>query len=259
MRTTRSRIRLALVCTLVVCAVPIATVSVAGQDTASEGEFVVTTSSGDQFCLSAIEGNDSVQRFYGYQGSGSDSRGGETGFEQAETATLLLYRSTSTGNLSLVFLHGSANESDLRRAKYDLTGFEGANWLVQDDPESFPYDSYGFTDGAPTYAQWRWQGGTDGGALGPLGDSVDVSVNASSQDVSTWRVIGSDGSVAGTIPVDGAVDISTASADGPCGPPAGTTEETGSSSDGGDLPLVPVVALVLALLVAGGAVWYRQN
>lgn len=175
-------------------------------DAPTEG-YLIEPDGGEQFCVTAFETEENVSDFYGYNTGDNDSRGGETGFEKAETASLLLHRDTAEGRLSLVFLHGSADESDLRRADYTLSGFEGMSWLVKDDPGSYPYDSYASTEGTPTGVNWRWQGGTDGGAIGPLGEEFDLSVSATTQEVETWRVIGGDGSVAGTLPVGGSVRI----------------------------------------------------
>jgi hypothetical protein len=171
------------------------------------GQYSISPSGGEAFCVTAVETDESVTEFYGYDTDDNDSRGGETGFEKADTASLFLHRDTTTDTLSLVFLHGSSDESNLRRADYALTGFDGVSWLVKDDPGSYEYDSYSSSNGALTEVNWRWEGGTDGGAVGPLGEEFDLTVLATTQEVSTWRVIDGDGSVAGTIPVEGSVQI----------------------------------------------------
>jgi PGF-CTERM protein len=223
----------------------LAAVGTGGAAVQGDGEgYVVETSDGGEFCLSPVEGTENVSQFYGYRSDSSDSRGGETGFEEARTASLFLYRSAQTGNLSLVFLHGSANESELRRADYSLSGFEGASWVVQDDPGSFAYDSYEFDGDAITGVNWRWESGTDGGAIAPLGDEFDVSITATTQEVETWRVIDGNGSAAGTAPVGGSVQIRTAT-----GEECTETTET-SGSDG---PGFGVVAALLGLAGAAAA------
>jgi len=201
---------IAIIVGLMVASIAVGAAAGAPETTnATDRGYPVETSGGEQFCVTPVEGAENVSQFYGYKTSAEDSRGGETGFERAETASLLLYEDTTTGNLSLVFLQGSSNESDLRRADYDLSGFEGLEWLVKDDPESFAYDSYEFDNGTITGVNWRWQSGTDGGAVGSLGDSFDLSIDATTQEVDTWRVIDGDGSVAGTAPVGGSVRIAT--------------------------------------------------
>lgn len=228
--------------------------------------YVVETSDGEQICLSPIEGTENVSAFYGQETTENDSRSGETGLEEPETASLFLYRDTTSGNLSLVFLHGSPNESNLRRADYNLSGFAGLSWIVKDDPGSFPYDSYETDNGSLTAVNWRWQSGFDGGAVGPLGDRFNLSVDATTQEVNTWRLLNGDRSVAWTIPVGGSVRVRTPPpGSGLCGSsgaeePADSENETTDSSDStdDDPPTLPLIALVL-VGIGVGVYYFRRR
>jgi hypothetical protein len=221
--------------------------AVGGQEAATAGTYLVETSDGEQFCVSAIESAENVSQFYGQQTVANDSRGGDTGLEKPETASLFLHQDTTSGNLSLVFLHGSPNETELRRADYRLSGFEGLSWLVKDDPESFPYDSYASENGTLTGVNWRWERGFDGGAVGPLGDQFNLSIDATTHEVSTWRVIDSDKSVAGTAPVGGSVQVRA---------PAQDSDLCGASDD--NPTTLPLIAFVIALIV-GIALYIRRR
>jgi hypothetical protein len=228
-------------------------------DSDSDSGYVVETSDGDEYCMQPIRNEGNVSQFYGYNTDARDSRGGDTSFEQAKTASLLLYEDTQTGNLSLVFLHGSANESNLRQANYDLSGFEGTEWLVKDDPESFTYDSYAYEDGAIAGVQWQWQSGTDGGAIGSLGSPFSVTVDATVQEVGTWRLIDGNSSTLGTVPVGGDVQISTPSdGDGPCSEGGNNQggDENGSDSSS-QLPLIAIAIVAIGIVGFGG--WYLRN
>lgn len=263
---------------LVVLAAVVSGVVVGGGNDAgrqANGEYVVETTSGEQFCVSPIEGSENVSQFYGYNTGAADSRGGETGLEEVGVASVLLYRDTTTDELSLVFLHGSSDADALRRADYDLDGFDGASWRVKDDPESYAYDTYLFDGDAITGVKWRWQSGTDGGAIGPLGEEFSVSVDATTHEVETWRVVDGDRSVAGTIPVGGSVEISSADSGGPCASNNETTEEmtettettkemtettdaTTETTTGENGPGFGVVVAVLAVFAAVGLRYWRR-
>jgi hypothetical protein len=215
--------------------------------------YLVETSGGEEFCVSPITGTENVGQFYGQSTDGGDSMIADTGFEQPQTGSLLLYRNTSADALSLVFVHGSTNESDLRRADYELSGFEGASWVVKDDPESFPYDSYESSNGTITGVNWRWESGTDGGAVGPLTGQVSLSITATTQQIDTWRMIGGHGGVAGTLPVGGTVNITGPSESGPCATatPTQTATTTEANDDGAGFGMLTAAIALFIVIVSG--------
>jgi len=73
---------------------------------------------------------------------------------------------------------------------FAITSDTAYSWIVQDDSDS-ANDDY-----SSTSASWRWNPCcTDGGALGTLGGSFDVTIDPTfDSGIDTWTVLSGDGS-----------------------------------------------------------------
>ncbi|MFB6109188.1 MAG: SipW-dependent-type signal peptide-containing protein [Haloplanus sp.] len=123
-----------------------------------------------EWCISAVEGQQSVTEFYDFQRS--DWSSGNTAIQAADTMRVFFYREQSTGDVYLVVINDSvADTDDGGDAIVEYVGLQEATnnadpWVVgaQDDPDGDSSDSY-----SATRTEWHWNPGkTDGGAAGPL-------------------------------------------------------------------------------------------
>ena len=134
-----------------------------GYYTVSQGETRVT--------VSPLENPVGVEDFYGYTASTAT-----TGYEEANTAVLFLYRDTASGELSLFVLLGGATGSTAGAASVTLNGIPaGADFLVQDDAGDFR-DTWELTPPTGTVS-WTWDDGLgDGMVLGPLTEEFALTI-----------------------------------------------------------------------------------
>lgn len=162
--------------------------------------FALEGPAGSTICVEPVEADRSVAEYYGYDREPSDSSSTPDGLEREDAIVTFLYRNTATGDLSLVCLNGDATASSDGggRAPMTFTGVSGTEWLVQDGQ---PGDGFGDQDpyetaegplGESESVIWGWDDSkTDGGAIGPLGESFDVGVvsdaEATVQDVTAAR------------------------------------------------------------------------
>lgn len=159
------------------------------QQQESNDTYAVTQ---DDDCIeiAPLSGNESVKSFYDYRtpiadnpytnttGQSYSSKGTIT-LQQPNTSSLFLYED-QTGNLSLVFLHGSVdNASDGGSVTFTITGLPGdGSWAVKDDEYEGEdrYDVWNESDGVHR-VDWTWgQGKTDGGAYTGLGDEFEITI-----------------------------------------------------------------------------------
>lgn len=146
-----------------------------------------------------LRGRESVRAFYDYrlpQRYVSDANGGfggeavpyssvgTTALQRAQTSIAFLYR--GPGGLSLVFVHGSVDDTSPGSVTFRIAGLpEGGDWIVRDDyyldpetgePHETNYDRWA-VEGSAHRIDWTWdRDRTDGGVFGYLGDEFDVYV-----------------------------------------------------------------------------------
>ena len=137
----------------------------------AQGDGFYTVSQGEtQVQITPLENPGGAGDFYGYAGSVA-----KTGFEEANTAVMFLYRDTVSGDLSLFVLLGGPNGT-AGAASLTLNGVPtGADFLVRDDIFDFR-DTWNLTP--PTGdASWTWDDGfSDGMVLGPLGSEFSLTL-----------------------------------------------------------------------------------
>ena len=141
--------------------------------------------------ITPLSGNESVKAFYDYRTPLADnpstnrtgtsfSSKGPIAIQRPNSSRLFLYQDR-TGNLSLVFLHGSVdNASDGGSATFTIRGLpEDGSWAVKDDEYDAVsnYDNWSEADGVHR-VDWTWgQNKTDGGAYTGLGDEFNVTID----------------------------------------------------------------------------------
>jgi len=153
-----------------------------GGGSCDEG-FVVEGPDGNTHCVAAVESDRSITEYYGYDTETQNSSALADGIEAVDATVSFVYRNTSTGDLSLVVVHDSPDGGSGGSVAMTFEGVDQTEWLVKDDPEprssSEVYESPGDTSDGSFSAIWGWSGSsslTDGGAIGSLGDSVDITL-----------------------------------------------------------------------------------
>lgn len=141
--------------------------------------------------VTPFSGNESVKSFYDYRtpyenntytnrtGRSYSSKGTVT-LQRPDASSIFLYEDR-TGNLSLVMVHGSAdNGSDGGSATFTITGLpEDGEWAVKDD-EYEGEDNYDVWQSANGVHRVDWTWGpekTDGGAYTGLGEEFNVTID----------------------------------------------------------------------------------
>jgi len=136
----------------------------------SDGFYTVSQGA-TRVTVTPLENAVDVVSFYGYAGSVAT-----TGFEEANTAVMFLYRNTSNGALSLFVILGGAAGGAAGSASMTLNGVPtSAGFQVQDDNFDFR-DQWDLTPPTGTVS-WTYDDGLgDGMVLGPLGDEVELTL-----------------------------------------------------------------------------------
>ena len=155
--------------------------------------------------------------FYGYSSASS-----HTGFEEVNASKMMLHLDATTGELTLVLVHGiDADSSGIQQpASHVLMKISGPPSmgvaLADDSPDEFKVASPGFITG-----DWSFQSNSDGGVIDGLlfpasAWQVDVSP-AFQKGISKWQWIDGSGNFFG-LPVGGTVSIRSngGSAKGTC-------------------------------------------
>ena len=134
-------------------------------------------------CVAAVESDLSIEEYYGFDTETQNSSALVDGMEVTDATISFVYRNTATGDRSLVVVHDSPDGGTGGAAVMTFQGVDGTEWLVKDDPEprssSEAYEVPGETDNDSISAVWGWSGDTsltDGGAIGPLDESFDITV-----------------------------------------------------------------------------------
>ena len=145
-------------------------------------ELVVEAPDGSTHCVVPVERDQSIAEYYGYDTETQNSSALADGFEAVDATVSFVYRNAATGERSLVVVHDSPEGGSGGSVAMTFEGVSGTEWLVKDDPEprssSEVYESPQEASDGSISTIWGWSGSsslTDGGALGPLGDSFDVT------------------------------------------------------------------------------------
>ena len=153
-----------------------------GGSTPSCEEMVVEAPDGSTHCVVPVERDQSITEYYGYDTETRNSAALADGFEAVDATVSFVYRNASTGDRSLVVVHDSPDGGSGGTVAMTFEGVGGTQWLVKDDPEprssSEVYESPQEASDGSISTIWGWSGSsslTDGGAIGPLGDSFDVT------------------------------------------------------------------------------------
>lgn len=137
---------------------------------------------GARTCVTPIERDGPVTEFYGYDPD--PGRASERDVWRVGRTVTFLYRNTATDTRSLVVASGVPHTDRIGNGRVIVTveGAEGTNWQLLDDPPDHPdgndhYDRPGDPlDGTETVV-WQYPSvETDGGVIGPLGKTFDVSL-----------------------------------------------------------------------------------
>lgn len=127
--------------------------------TLEQGDFSTT--------LVPLQDSQSVTDFYNYSNFQSN-----TGLEVDGRTQIFLYENTNTGNVSLVVLNGLADGGP-GDVTFSFEGLpDGTEFQVQDDPD----DTWSLND-STAEVEWSWdEGFNDGGALGPLSRTFEITI-----------------------------------------------------------------------------------
>lgn len=145
-----------------------------------EWDLVLELPDGTTEKVQAIEGQQSVQKYYGLDGSTSSLA---DGLERKSESVTFLYRDTENGKLSLMTTHGAPDDGG-GRAAMTFDGVQGMKWLVEDGGNN---DNFDTSSGAPLRdsetARWNWLDRfNDGGAIGPVTFPFDIEMT----HIPTW-------------------------------------------------------------------------
>jgi hypothetical protein len=149
----------------------------------ADTEIIVAGPDGSTHCVAAVDSDQSIEEYYGYDTETQNSSALADGIAVADATIAFVYRNTATGDRSLVVVHDSPDGGTAGDVVMSFQGIDGMEWLVKDDPEprssSEAYETPGETEGDSMSAVWGWSGDsslTDGGAIGPLGESFDITM-----------------------------------------------------------------------------------
>jgi len=118
---------------------------------------------GEIFEADPIPGVQNPDPWYHY--GSPENASANTGYEISNKTQLMLYED-DLGLLYLVVINDRYDDGSGGNVNMTVTGMEGADWVLQDDPG----EGYGGIDAAGNgWATWHWvECCTDGGILGPL-------------------------------------------------------------------------------------------
>ncbi|WP_396275463.1 SipW-dependent-type signal peptide-containing protein [Halodesulfurarchaeum sp. HSR-GB] len=150
-----------------------------------DDEFAIRQG-GETYCVSAIEGEESVEDFYDY----ADYHSQNLDIQDPGTSHLFFYQETD-GPLSLVLIHDSVEGETGGVASMEVSvvgqEMDDLDWWEQDDPIE-GRDDYQKTDSTLT-ADWIWdQPMTDGGILQGFEDQFCLEVTPGfNEDAAYWE------------------------------------------------------------------------
>jgi hypothetical protein len=151
----------------------------------SDTGFLLGDPDGTLHCVAPIQGDQPVTEYYGFDTTTDKSAVLPDELMAQDATVTFVYRNTTTGDRSLVIVHDAPASDTGGAAVMETFGTSGAEWLVQDDPPE--NDDYATPDGSidgVESAAWSWPGGvTDGGVIGPLGETFEVALTHRSQGV----------------------------------------------------------------------------
>jgi len=166
----------------------------------ADAEIIVEGPDETTHCVAAVESDQSIEEYYGFDTETQNSSALVGGIEVADATISFIYRNTVTGDRSLVVVHDSPDGGTGGDAVMSFQGIDGTEWLVKDDPEprsaSEVYEVPGETDDDSISAVWGWSGDsslTDGGAIGPLDESFDITITHHQEGTAKETTSGRDG------------------------------------------------------------------
>ena len=138
----------------------------------AQGDGFYTVSQGEtRVPITPLENPEAALDFYAFANTQSN-----TGYEEANTAIVFLYRNTLNGQLSVFVLLSGDAAATAGAVTMTLSGVPaGADWIVQDDEFDFR-DTWALTP--PTgNISWTWDDARgDGMVLGPLGEAFELTL-----------------------------------------------------------------------------------
>lgn len=173
------------------------------EDSSNETEYSATQD-GETTEITPIEGDEPVEELYDFRlpdsydneptrnatngaSFGSGPHYGSAGTEdlqQADTSLMFLYDGPE--GLSLVVVHEGVGSEDGGSATFEISNLnEEGQWVVKDDlylnadgsKASSNYDIWN-VESSPQVIDWTWGGGgSDGGALRPLGEEFEFTID----------------------------------------------------------------------------------
>jgi len=166
----------------------------------ADAEIIVEGPDETTHCVAAVESDQSIEEYYGFDTETQNSSALVGGIEVADATISFIYRNTVTDDRSLVVVHDSPDGGTGGDAVMSFQGIDGTEWLVKDDPEprsaSEVYEVPGETDEDSISAVWGWSGDsslTDGGAIGPLEESFDITITHHQEGTAKETTSGRDG------------------------------------------------------------------
>jgi hypothetical protein len=151
-----------------------------GGEGCESGAVTLTDPDGTTHCVAPVESDESVASFYGFDSEGNRSANVPDELTANDATVAFVYRNESTDERSLVVVNGDPGSDADADGVAPLT-FEGvadSQWLVQDGPpDAVPYATPDGSFDGPETALWNWpKDRTDGGAIGPLGETFDIEI-----------------------------------------------------------------------------------
>jgi len=138
----------------------------------AQGDGFYTVSQGEtRVPITPLENPEAALDFYAFANTQSN-----TGYEEANTAIVFLYRNTLNGQLSVFVLLSGDAAATAGAVTMTLSGVPaGADWIVQDDEFDFR-DTWGLTPPNANIS-WTWDDARgDGMVLGPLGEAFELTL-----------------------------------------------------------------------------------
>ncbi len=153
-------------------------------------EITVGAPDGTTHCVRPVEADQSVSAYYAYDTNVSGSASTPDELATNNATVTFCYRDTTSDTLSLVVINGDARSTagSGGAVPMTITGVSDAQWQVQDgrpgsgygDLDPYQTDSGDLGDSESVI--WGWDNNrTDGGAVGPLGESFDLTLTSQSE------------------------------------------------------------------------------
>jgi len=165
----------------IIDAAPVAVITTVESFTLTQGNTTVP--------IEVSSGTSDATAFYQYYDASA-----HMGFETAYQSNVLLYRQTTTGDLSLIFVHNIDFQSSGQRTgegavSLDLGGVPAGAYVSLSDDQDQPPVGQEFSLGHNPEGRWRYWDNTDGGMLSglPIASPWCISVSpVSFENINSW-------------------------------------------------------------------------